>query len=477
MLDYLSHLHEQIKEIDESSIKEEGLTSPMEYDDGWDDDGPKDENDDNKDCLNKYEVKIEDKPNHVINLSMKSKKRMKKKKIKRKKTLQCPYCEEKLLSEKFRWDHVNQQHSDKLEEYGEGKEIHLCPAEGCDERFLFHKSLTKHALNTHSITIPAIEKKLTKNVSIKEKVSCQFCGKAVNSKYYLKLHLQKCQNPSVPYQFLCPQEGCGIKFIRKKDLKKHAVEVHDIDLPSTDVKCPFCDEQFGPNTNITNHLEAFHITERDNKVYIDFYSKHQKTDVCQECGKVFTNKPAFNVHMRESHPESIGSERCHICGKGYKNKWTLKEHLKRHEKCESLCIECGKTLPNKISLESHIKLNHPTEQFNCPECFRFFKSKAFLRKHIRNIHLDRRSHPCTMCEKSFKDKKTLLKHTIAIHDKVKPFLCELCNFESARIDNLNLHRRKSHGAENMSKTKLKEMVENGEHPYYDKEKIQLLLKC
>ena len=106
-----------------------------------------------------------------------------------------------------------------------------------------------------------------------------------------------------------------------------------------------------------------------------------------------------------------------------------------------------------------------------------FKSKAFLRKHIRNIHLDHRSHPCTMCEKSFKDKKTLLKHTIAIHDKVKPFLCELCNFESARIDNLNLHRRKSHGAENMSKTKFKEMVEKGEHPYYDKEKIQLLLKC
>ena len=74
------------------------------------------------------------------------------------------------------------------------------------------------------------------------------------------------------------------------------------------------------------------------------------------------------------------------------------------------------------------------------------------------------------------DRNKLVQHTQAIHDKLKPFLCDLCPFECAKCSNLNIHRKKSHGVtETVSKSKLIAQVKNGEHPYYNEEKFQMLL--
>ena len=110
------------------------------------------------------------------------------------------------------------------------------------------------------------------------------------------------------------------------------------------------------------------------------------------------------------------------------------------------------------------------------ECFKVCSSRSKLVEHMRKIHMQIRNHECDKCEKRFFDLEALTRHVTAVHDKLKPFLCEHCPFQCARTSNLNLHRRKSHGATTwMTKARLIEMVKNGEHPYYDDEKFQILL--
>ena len=79
-----------------------------------------------------------------------------------------------------------------------------------------------------------------------------------------------------------------------------------------------------------------------------------------------------------------------------------------------------------------------------------------------------------MCDKAFKDRHCITEHVTAIHLKIKPYFCEYCNFQTAKIHNLNLHRRKSHEAKNITRLEFLAFVESGKHPYYDQEKMDVL---
>ena len=477
LVDNLTQLHQQNTIHEENNIKEETFMDS----DHWVEDF-EDEKYEISDVEEKSEVKHEEKPSTVISFSMtecNNKEKVRKKPKKKKKLLkprQCPYCKENFRSETRRWNHVSEEHPEKLDEYNQRPNTFICPAEGCGERYVFHKTLIKHALHSHNVTIEPFEKKIQANIN--ESVSCHLCGKVLQNKYTLNDHLRRHEDGQRLKEVKCPSEGCDKTFTDRKELNKHVRNFHNDN-------CPFCGEEFGrfgrsgkDSSKLVTHLEIYHINEKESPLYMQLMAKHQKTYVCQDCGKFFHNKQFFNNHMREVHPNSLSStERCHICGKSYK-KGTLKVHLQRHEKCDSLCIECGKTLPNKISLETHIRNNHRKEPVRCPECPtpRFFPTKSELAKHVRKIHLALKLYPCDMCDKHFANNQRLVQHKTAIHYKLKPFLCEFCNFECARKCNLNLHRRKSHNAtENMTKAKLIKMAESGEHPYYNKEKLQMLL--
>ena len=357
---------------------------------------------------------------------------------------------------KFALKHDEDEIDDSTKLSKKGKETskpceYACEVKGCNERYSHHKHLISHAKKSHGIVIP----------------------RRINSKTHGNREL-----------FPCPADGCDLRFPYHRTLEKHALKYHNITVPQHQKvvhKCPFCDMVFRSRsqakTKIITHLESFHINEKDNPVYIQFAAEHQTLEICQECGEVFKYKTAFYAHMKISHPETISlPERCEICGKAFKSKESLASHMQCHEQCESLCVECGKTYYNKRALKDHIREIHSNKEFICSVCSRSFPTKTKLTKHVRVIHLDERNYPCELCAKRFKSKDRLQIHVRAVHDKVKPFLCEQCTFECARIDNLHLHRRKSHGATTrLSKNMILEMVEHGKHPYYDKEKLQLLL--
>ena len=187
-----------------------------------------------------------------------------------------------------------------------------------------------------------------------------------------------------------------------------------------------------------------------------------------------TPEQGFDLHMREIHENVLAEnmQTCPTCGKSYKN---LDTHMKTHEIETSLCVECGKTFKNKVRLKTHISLCHKQNPVACSVCQTVFQSKRKLMRHIKIRHLNIRSYQCEYCSKAFPEKSKLTKHVMAVHDKIKPYVCEICGFKCARVDNLNLHRRKAHSEQKyLSREMLRMLVENEEHPFCDKEYLPLL---
>lgn len=109
--------------------------------------------------------------------------------------------------------------------------------------------------------------------------------------------------------------------------------------------------------------------------------KQKSAFVCEECGKIYTNRFNLENHKSSFHGEQVeeyGSiYKCKICDDAFTNRKDLYDHLSNHRKMPSvnLCDTCGKC-------------------FNYPEQ---------LRSHVR-VHSDHRPFPCTYCDKRFRSR-------------------------------------------------------------------------
>ena len=405
----------------------------------------------------------------------------------------CMYCEMTLANLTSLHLHVKSLHEEKIEEFLEQNKSRVKRCPYCKVVYLNKDSMVGHVRKVHREHLKDYAENHARKtkiiLGIKGDFKCPYCPQTFSAKHQLiwrhvvynhkDLAEDYAQNYEPERKYLCPSEGCIERFCKEKRMVTHAFEKHGItitpDVPDTKpyIVCPFCNEKFTSSQRIPNHLEAHHAHESENSVYIEFYNQHQKTEVCQECGKVFKNLSSFQFHMRESHSD-LHAEKCEICGKRYQSKESLKIHMKTHEECESLCIECGKTYSNRHKLRIHINNHHSNKSFTCQECFKTYKTRAKLATHVRALHLNERLYPCKMCDKAFRDRHCITEHVTAIHLKIKPYFCEYCNFQTAKIHNLNLHRRKSHEAKNITRLEFLAFVEGGKHPYYDQEKRDVL---
>ena len=272
-------------------------------------------------------------------------------------------------------------------------------------------------------------------------------------------------------KYNCP--SCFKRFSSHKCLVSHCRKEHDIIIPESEPqtikeKCPFCEKKFNPQSErFVSHLMTFHCAERGNPIFLEIVNnKMIKQYVCQICGNSFSNHQSLDHHLMKMHEnQSNNCVPCHICGKALKNNTSLNAHLLLHRNDNCLCTICGASYKNEVKLKRHM-LTHSQEQFPCSECGRLFKTTVHLRRHVRFMHLKEKTAQCDQCDKRFPDLSKLRTHISSVHTKVKPYVCELCGFKCARVDNLNIHRKKSHGiTETISRATLEKMVANGEHPY------------
>ena len=246
--------------------------------------------------------------------------------------------------------------------------------------------------------------------------------------------------------------------------------------------CPFCeDECLRTSKMLASHLKYSHPKEKDSEVYKQIMAENiQPGFVCSICGMTLETEDwlvkhnaiyhNINIHVTNQYP-------CPSCGKMLKNKETLDSHIQHihQNNKKQMCNVCGKILRNKKSLKEHTESQHSNLEFPCMECGRIFGTKNLRNIHTRRNHMDReRQHKCQKCEKAFRLPGDLRKHISQVHDKLKPFHCEVCQFRTATITNLNIHRKKSHERPSISRIALIEMVEAGQHPYYTLSDIPMI---
>eukprot|EP00163_Fabomonas_tropica_P018173 TRINITY_DN3240_c3_g1_i2.p1 TRINITY_DN3240_c3_g1~~TRINITY_DN3240_c3_g1_i2.p1 ORF type:complete len:497 (+),score=87.55 TRINITY_DN3240_c3_g1_i2:811-2301(+) len=67
----------------------------------------------------------------------------------------------------------------------------------------------------------------------------------------------------------------------------------------------------------------------------------------------------------------------------------------------------------------------PRKPFPCDQCHKSFDTRAQQRRHIKNVHSEKRFH-CTHCSKSFANRQQVVLHTDTVHRNKKAFACEIC---------------------------------------------------
>ena len=191
---------------------------------------------------------------------------------------------------------------------------------------------------------------------------------------------------------------------------------------------------------------------------------------CPHCSMMIVGKKSYKKHLRNSHqmlmPRDGEEVQCQVCGKTLKHIQILKTHMKEvHGDRSYRCNLCGLNLSCQRNLNTHM-ISHTTPSIPCDQCGKLFKRKYAVKNHIKKFHMPIKEKMCDQCDKSFADARHLREHVLAIHDKLKPFGCEVCDFKCARIDNLNTHRKKSHGLSNkLTRAEHDEWVMQGKHPF------------
>ena len=120
------------------------------------------------------------------------------------------------------------------------------------------------------------------------------------------------------------------------------------------------------------------------------------------------------------------------------------------EKCYT-CDKCGVSLKTKRKLRDHIRYHHqdPTD---CPLCLRSFPSKEKAKRHMAEVHSEKKStHLCTMCPRAYSRLENLKRHMETSHSegtslrKDKSTLkCNICSKSFPKAKYLNYHIKTKH---------------------------------
>ena len=96
-----------------------------------------------------------------------------------------------------------------------------------------------------------------------------------------------------------------------------------------------------------------------------------------------------------------------------------------------------KSFPGLRDLEAGVRCS-------CPNCFRTFKNKYSLARHLFSHELVKR-HVCEVCSKAFSLKQYLTEHK-TVHSKARPHKCPFpgCNKAYRQAGKLSLHKKSKH---------------------------------
>ncbi|KAI3356535.1 hypothetical protein L3Q82_017745 [Scortum barcoo] len=194
----------------------------------------------------------------------------------------------------------------------------------------------------------------------------------------------------------CFQEGCSFQSSLRKELLKHAAEVHGV--RAVECRHHACGAIFRSETD----MEAHHRT------HLAYH--------CSQCDFSCSNKSVFLQHQRHGHP---GNDK--LC-----------------------CDFCFFVTFNPVEFEQHIGHLHASEKIHrCSQCSYVTSHKRGLKRHML-MHSGEKPHKCSLCDFRCRDESYLSKHMLT-HSEDKNFMCAECGYVTKWKHYLNVHMRKHAG--------------------------------
>ncbi|KAK3438366.1 hypothetical protein EUGRSUZ_C02983 [Eucalyptus grandis] len=285
----------------------------------------------------------------------------------------CEYCGICRSKKSIITSHIHSHHKGEMEaamargvEEKEGAKVYTC--DECGVTFMKPAHLKQH-MQGHLLERPF-------------KCSIEDCPASYRRKDHLARHFLQHQGKI----FSCPVDGCNKSFAYQGNMKRHVIDIHNDELPSTSGEFKSPKQHVCPEVGCG---KVFNFASKLRK-HEDSHVKLETLEAfCCECMKYFSNADSLKEHMQLDHQ----LVNCEICGTRQLRK-NIQRHLCTHEK--------------KNSADSEV--------FRCDVegCLCVFSTKSNLRQHVKAVHLEVRPFVC-----GYKDcgKKFAYKHVRDKHEK------------------------------------------------------------
>ena len=225
-----------------------------------------------------------------------------------------------------------------------------------------------------------------------------------------------------------PCEACNEEFPSKLKLKKHLALVHEIVAEN---KCSQCSFTAQKEVTLSRHIVENHNNEKF---------------ICSFCGSELGSKPALYSHVLHVH---TGTKKpCPKCSFSTRNAGTLRKHfVLRHTDSGETCNFCGNVYKN---IKYHHKVSmcgrdvDDREKFPCPHCGKVMVGMQRVRKHVEQVHEQRKNKKCDQCPYATYSGFNLRLHVTKVHERseLKYEMCKHCDKTSS---NMKLHMSTYHG--------------------------------
>ncbi|CAO1424121.1 unnamed protein product [Diamesa serratosioi] len=277
---------------------------------------------------------------------------------------------------------VGEDDSDLYKEFIDGNTIKYVCCQ-CNTEFFTKKCLYLH-IPMHN-NLKEIRKKNNLDVQLDNDLKCDLCNKYFENELNLSLHLRAHEENNTTSSLnrygsmkitkkyenkvLYPCQFCGKEFVRPHEKVKHE-RIHSGEKP---FQCNICGKSFRVSYCLNLHKK----THSDDRPYVcgfqncdkrfksvSVYNHHIMTHSdarnypCPFCPKKFKTAVQLAGH-RNSHIKPFS---CHICNRPFSNLYSVKNHIKTHDKNNSLqftCTICGAQYARNVALAEHVKETHP----------------------------------------------------------------------------------------------------------------------